>query len=226
MFVQLLSGCFVAVAEDFHFVLSGGQSSFQGSSCFLLLVILPAVFAVVRLISHLEKFVEHVVESGIGSHPAFVDVEDVNLCTGIAFGVQKVSMTEHADDLCSERSFQRPQRKLNRLALLPTARNDEENVVAVAFEDNTPRPLLVFRIRRCIGYWGSENFQNRALEILIEDMPFITETEFPANGQAEIVRKEYDIPVGFYQGKEKIRVTLRAPEGKQAPRIFDIRFLK
>ena len=78
----------------------------------------------------------------------------------------------------------------------------------------------------CIGYWGSENFQNRALEILIEDMPFITETEFPANGQAEIVRKEYDIPVGFYQGKEKIRVTLRAPEGKQAPRIFDIRFLK
>ena len=78
----------------------------------------------------------------------------------------------------------------------------------------------------CIGYWGSENFQNRALEILIEDMPFITETEFPANGQAEIVRKEYDIPVGFYQGKEKIRITLRAPEGKQAPRIFDIRFLK
>ena len=77
-----------------------------------------------------------------------------------------------------------------------------------------------------LGYWGSENFQNRALEILIEDMPFITETEFPANGQAEIVRKEYDIPVGFYQGKEKIRVTLRAPEGKQAPRIFDIRFLK
>ena len=78
----------------------------------------------------------------------------------------------------------------------------------------------------CIGYWGSENFQNRALEILIEDMPFITETEFPANGQAEIVRKEYDIPVGFYQGKEKIRVTFRSVEGKQAPRIFDIRFLK
>ena len=77
-----------------------------------------------------------------------------------------------------------------------------------------------------LGYWGNENFQNRALEILIEDMPFITETEFPANGQAEIVRKEYDIPVGFYQGKEKIRVTLRAPEGRMAPRIFDIRFLK
>jgi hypothetical protein len=77
-----------------------------------------------------------------------------------------------------------------------------------------------------LGYWGSENFQNRALEIIIEDMPFITETEFPANGQAEIVRKEYDVPVGFYQGKEKIRVTLRAPEGRMAPRIFDIRFLK
>ena len=52
-------------------------------------------------------------------------------------------------------------------------------------------------------------------------MPFITETEFPANGQAEIVRKEYDIPVGFYQDKEKIRVTFRSVEGKQAPRIFD-----
>ena len=77
-----------------------------------------------------------------------------------------------------------------------------------------------------IGYWGAENNQNRAIEILIEDMPFITETEFPANGQAEIVRKEYDVPVGFYLGKEKIRVTFRSVEGKQAPRIFDIRFLK
>ncbi len=78
----------------------------------------------------------------------------------------------------------------------------------------------------CIGYWGAENNQNRAIEILIEDMPFITETEFPANGEAGIVRKEYDVPVGFYLGKEKIRVTFRSVEGKQAPRIFDIRFLK
>ena len=77
-----------------------------------------------------------------------------------------------------------------------------------------------------IGYWGAENNQNRAIEILIEDMPFITEKDFPTNGQAEIVRKEYQIPVGFYQGKEKIRVTFRAVEGAQAPRIFDIRFLK
>ena len=77
-----------------------------------------------------------------------------------------------------------------------------------------------------IGYWGNENNQNRALEILIEDMPFITERDFPANGQAEIVRKEYDIPVGFYQGKEKIRITFRAVDGAQAPRIFDVRFLK
>ena len=89
--VQLLSGGFVPVAEDFHLVLSGGQGSFQGSSCFFLLVILPAVFAVVRFIGHLEKLVEHVVESGIGSHPAFVDVEDVNLCTGIALGVPEKS---------------------------------------------------------------------------------------------------------------------------------------
>ena len=78
----------------------------------------------------------------------------------------------------------------------------------------------------CIGYWGSENNQNRAIEILIEDMPFITEKEFPNNGQAEIVRKEYDIPVGFYQGKEKIRITFRTVDGAQAPRIFDVRFLK
>jgi hypothetical protein len=78
----------------------------------------------------------------------------------------------------------------------------------------------------CVGYWGAENNQNRAIEILIEDMPFITETEFPTNGQSEIVRKEYDVPVGFYLGKEKIRVTFRSVEGKQAPRIFDIRFLK
>ena len=77
-----------------------------------------------------------------------------------------------------------------------------------------------------IGYWGAENNQNRAIGILIEDMPFITEKDFPTNGQAEIVRKEYQIPVGFYQGKEKIRVTFRAVEGAQAPRIFDIRFLK
>ena len=77
-----------------------------------------------------------------------------------------------------------------------------------------------------IGYWGAENAQNCALEILIEDMPLITETEFPVNGQSEIVRKEYDVPVGFYLGKEKIRVTFRAPEGARAPRIFDIRFLK
>ncbi len=77
-----------------------------------------------------------------------------------------------------------------------------------------------------IGYWGDENNQNRAIEILIEDMPFITETDFPANGEAGIVRKEYDVPVGFYMGKEKIRVTFRSVEGKQAPRIFDIRFLK
>ncbi len=77
-----------------------------------------------------------------------------------------------------------------------------------------------------IGYWGAENTQNRAIEILIEDMPFITEREFPVNGQAEIVRKEYQIPVGFYQGKEKIRITFRAVDGAQAPRIFDIRFLK
>ena len=77
-----------------------------------------------------------------------------------------------------------------------------------------------------IGYWGAENNQNRAIEILIEDMPFITEREFPANGQAEIVRKEYDVPVGFYQGKEKIRVTFRSVDGAQAPRIFDVRFLK
>ena len=77
-----------------------------------------------------------------------------------------------------------------------------------------------------IGYWGAENNQNRAIEILIEDMPFITEKDFPTNGQAEIVRKEYQIPVGFYQGKEKIRITFRAVDGTQAPRIFDIRFLK
>ena len=77
-----------------------------------------------------------------------------------------------------------------------------------------------------IGYWGNENNQNRAIEILIEDMPFITEREFPTNGQSEIVRKEYQIPVGFYQGKEKIRITFRAVDGAQAPRIFDIRFLK
>ena len=77
-----------------------------------------------------------------------------------------------------------------------------------------------------IGYWGNENNQNRAIEILIEDMSFITEREFPVNGQAEIVRKEYDVPVGFYQGKEKIRVTFRSVEGAQAPRIFDVRFLK
>ena len=77
-----------------------------------------------------------------------------------------------------------------------------------------------------IGYWGAENNQNRAIEILIEDMPFITEREFPTNGQTEIVRKEYDIPVGFYQGKEKIRITFRAVDGAQAPRIFDVRFLK
>ena len=77
-----------------------------------------------------------------------------------------------------------------------------------------------------IGYWGNENNQNRAIEILIEDMPFITEREFPVNGQAEIVRKEYQIPVGFYQGKEKIRITFRAVDGAQAPRIFDVRFLQ
>ena len=77
-----------------------------------------------------------------------------------------------------------------------------------------------------IGYWGAENNPNRAIELLIEDMPFITEREFPTNGQAEIVRKEYDIPVGFYQGKEKIRITFRAVDGAQAPRIFDVRFLK
>ena len=77
-----------------------------------------------------------------------------------------------------------------------------------------------------IGYWGAENNQNRAIEILIEDMPFITEREFPVNGQSEIVRKEYQIPVGFYQGKEKIRITFRAVDGAQAPRIFDVRFLK
>ena len=148
MFVQLLSGCFVAVAEDFHLVLSGSQGSFQGSSCFLLFVVLPAVFAVVRFIGHLEKLVKHVIESGISSHPTFVDVQDVNLGTGVTFCVQEIRMTEHADEFCAERSFQRPQRELNRLALFPTARNDEKNVVAVAFEDNTPRPLLVFRIRR------------------------------------------------------------------------------
>jgi len=77
-----------------------------------------------------------------------------------------------------------------------------------------------------IGYWGAENNQNRAIEILIEDMPFITEKDFPTNGQAEIVRKEYQIPVGFYQGKEKIRITFRSVDGAQAPRIFDVRFLK
>ena len=77
-----------------------------------------------------------------------------------------------------------------------------------------------------IGYWGNEINQNRAIEILIEDMPFITEKDFPTNGQAEIVRKEYQIPVGFYQGKEKIRITFRSVDGTQAPRIFDVRFLK
>lgn len=77
-----------------------------------------------------------------------------------------------------------------------------------------------------IGYWGNENSRNRGLEILIEDMPFITETDFPATGEESIVRKEYDIPVGFYLNKEKIRITFRAPQDKTAPRLFDIRFLK
>ena len=55
-------------------------------------------------------------------------------------------------------------------------------------------------------------------------LPWQHTTDMPS--QAEIVRKEYQVPVGFYQGKEKIRVTFRAPEGQMAPRIFDIRFLK
>ena len=77
-----------------------------------------------------------------------------------------------------------------------------------------------------VGYWDNETSRMpRSMEILIEDNVFVVEKDFPSDGEGRIVRKEYQIPVGFTMGKDYIRVGFRASENAAAARIFDVRLL-
>ena len=83
-------------------------------------------------------------------------------------------------------------------------------------------------LRLAVGYWDDENNPRapRAVDILVDDVLLLQETEFPATKEKKVVIKEYDIPSSLLEGKKEVRVTFRPVQAASPVRVFDVRTLK